>query len=75
MVPANSTTGPMFLKDVYCTGTERTLLSCSSLYLPGISSCTHGSYVGVHCEGKVLISGDIGVHYVGKVVCIVRVRC
>ena len=24
-------------------------------------------YIGVHCEGKVLISGDIGVNYEGKV--------
>ena len=53
MVSANNTLGPIFLKDFYCAGTERTLLSCSSRYLLGISSCTHGSDVGVHCEGKV----------------------
>ena len=51
---ANNTLGPIFLKDFYCDGTERTLLSCrSSRDLLGISSCTHGSDVGVHCEGKV----------------------
>ena len=56
-LPANSVlpgNGPVFLSDVFCSETDQSLASCNALHLRGISSCTHGSDVGVHCEGKVL---------------------
>ena len=43
-------TGPIFMRDVGCTGQEQYLINCS--YNPFTSSvCTHSSDVGVKCEG------------------------
>ena len=56
-LPANSVlpgNGPIFLNDVFCSGKEKYLSLCAAFRLLGISSCTHASDVGVHCEGKVL---------------------
>ena len=47
-VPAGS--GPIFLNDVACSGTERTLKSC--IPFTGINYCTHSGDVGVRCEGR-----------------------
>ena len=45
-------TGPILLSDLYCTGTESSLLECSqqSCY---VTSCTHSNDVGVICECKI----------------------
>ena len=45
-------TGPILLSNLYCTGTESSLLECNqqSCYA---TSCTHGSDVGVICERKI----------------------
>ena len=45
--------GPVFLADVHCTGSERTLLECSKTVFVGIE-CTHSRDVGVKCQRKQL---------------------
>ena len=43
-------TGPIFMKEVGCTGQEQYLNNCS--YNPFTSTeCTHSNDVGVKCEG------------------------
>ena len=43
--------GPILLSNLYCTGSEETLLDCNrNMY--GALSCTHRQDAGVVCEGK-----------------------
>jgi hypothetical protein len=43
--------GPILLSNLYCTGSEDTLLGCNrNMY--GALSCTHRQDAGVVCEGK-----------------------
>ena len=46
-----SGTGPILLSNLYCTGTESSLLECNqkSCYA---TSCTHSNDAGVICECK-----------------------
>ena len=42
--------GPILLSELYCTGSEETLLECNrNMY--GTLSCTHRQDAGVTCEG------------------------
>ena len=43
--------GPVFLSNLYCDGTESSLLNCSRTVFVG-SYCTHDRDVGVRCERK-----------------------
>ena len=43
--------GPIFLTNFGCDGSEASLLSCSNTVFIG-SYCTHGRDVGVRCERK-----------------------
>ena len=43
--------GPVFLADVHCTGSETTLLRCSHSKISLGSYCNHNRDVGVRCEG------------------------
>ena len=45
-------TGPILLSNLYCTGTESSLLECyqQSCY---VTSCTHSNDAGVVCERKI----------------------
>ena len=43
--------GPIFLTNIGCGGSEVSLLSCSNTVFVG-SYCTHGRDVGVKCERK-----------------------
>ena len=43
--------GPILLSNLYCTGSEETLLDCNrNMY--GALSCVHRQDAGVVCEGK-----------------------
>jgi hypothetical protein len=45
--------GPILLSNLYCTGSEDTLLGCNrNMY--GALSCTHRQDAGVECEGEYL---------------------
>lgn len=43
-------TGPIFLDDLSCTGTELNILSCPRQSL-GSNNCGHNEDAGVICEG------------------------
>lgn len=43
--------GPVFVADVHCTGSEETLLQCSHSKISLGSYCNHNRDVGVRCEG------------------------
>ena len=71
-------TGPVVLNNVVCTGTETTLLDCSSDGLFNIGSCSHADDAGVQCQ-RECTDGDIRLvggttQYEGRVeVCMNRV--
>ena len=46
-----SGTGPILLSNLYCTGTESSLLECNQQSC-GVTSCTHSNDAGVICECK-----------------------
>ena len=50
-------TGPTFLNDVVCTGTEPSLLSCSHREI-GTTSCSHEFDIGVVCPPGKLYIGE-----------------
>ena len=43
--------GPIFLDEVHCSGTEISLLECNRFSLLGLHMCQHSQDVGVDCEG------------------------
>ena len=43
--------GPIFLADVHCTGSEETLLHCPHSKISLGLYCNHNRDVGVRCEG------------------------
>ena len=45
--------GPVFLTNLGCQGSESSLLNCSRSVFVG-SYCTHGRDVGVKCERKAI---------------------
>ena len=49
-----SGSGPYHLDDVYCTGTESSLLSCNRRYSIGVHDCRPGNEAGVKC-GKCMV--------------------
>ena len=51
-------TGPVVLNNVVCTGTEATLLDCSSDGLFNTGSCTHVDDASVQCQ-RECTDGDI----------------
>ena len=46
--------GPVFLADIHCTGSEATLLHCPHSEILLGSYCTHNRDVGVRCEGELM---------------------
>ena len=44
-------TGPIYLSNLNCQGTETSLLECSSQPV-GLHSCSHVQDVNIECEGK-----------------------
>ena len=57
--------GPIFLDNVACSGTERTLLSCNSGQI-GSHNCGHKDDAGVKCSGMQTIKRCGSSFYVGK---------
>ena len=47
--------GPVLLSNLYCAGTEDSLLDCNSYNVYGTLSCTHKDDAGVTCEGISVI--------------------
>ena len=46
-------TGPIYLSQLNCDGSEATLLDCATFAkATGIHNCDHTDDVGVHCEGN-----------------------
>ena len=54
-----SGSGPIYLIDVLCTGSETSLLQCNSDPIHS-SGCTHSEDAGVKCEGKARRTGIQG---------------
>ena len=54
IAPFGPSQNPFVLDGVYCSGTESSLLSCSSLYSypVGIHHCHRGQESGVKCQGE-----------------------
>ena len=42
-------TGPIFLDDLHCDGSENTLFECSSSRRPGSHNCAHSEDASVEC--------------------------
>eukprot|EP00731_Ephydatia_muelleri_P031717 Em0023g224a len=59
VVPVPAGSGPIFLNDVACSGTERTLKSC--IPFTGINYCTHGGDVGIRCEVRCPSNGTSSI--------------
>ena len=47
-------TGPVYLNNVRCTGTESSLLSCSHREI-GVTYCSHSRDAGVVCPSRTLV--------------------
>ena len=47
-----SGSGPIFLDQLNCNGTEGTLLECVAFTGLGLSTCDHSQDVGVRCRGR-----------------------
>ena len=45
-------TGPIFLDELDCRGTEDNLLECNAFTDLGLSTCDHSQDVGVRCRGR-----------------------
>ena len=50
-----SGSGPYHLDNVYCRGSEPSLISCSRGYSIGIHNCEPGNEAGVKCASKCMI--------------------
>ena len=51
--------GPILLSNLYCTGTETSLLDCNRYNMYGTLSCNHRDDAGVICEGICLHHNNI----------------
>ena len=47
--------GPIFLDQLDCSGTERSLLQCRQFAERGLHSCDHSKDAGVRCLGELKI--------------------
>ena len=45
-------TGPIFLDELDCRGTEDNLLECNAFTDLGLSTCDHSQDVGARCRGR-----------------------
>ena len=51
-----SGSGPYHLANVYCSGSESSLLSCYRGYSIGVHNCRPGNEAGVKCASKCVVS-------------------
>ena len=49
-------TGPIWLDNVVCTGSELTLASCGHLGFNITRSCSHSEDIGIYCYGSIGMS-------------------
>ena len=59
--------GPIWLDDVTCTGSESTLVNCSHLGFNVLRSCNHFEDVGVRCygtQGMELVFNSLVIHII-----------
>ena len=54
-------TGPIFLDQLDCRGTENTLLECNAFTSRGISICDHSQDVGIRCRGRSMVHGCVEI--------------
>ena len=47
--------GPIFLSQLRCSGSEQSLLECSSGRPLGLHRCDHSMDIGLHCQGIEII--------------------
>ena len=52
IAPFGPSQNPFVLDGAYCSGTESSLLSCSSSYSVGVHHCHRGQESGVKCQGE-----------------------
>ena len=48
--------GPIYLEEVECTGSETSLLSCPSDAIGAVYPCQHNDDAGVACAGATLLN-------------------
>ena len=56
--------GPIFLDQLDCNGTENTLLECNAFTGRGLSTCDHSQDVGVLCRGRYCMAAKYYHHLV-----------
>lgn len=55
--------GPIFLSNLICQGSEKNLLECSSQPI-GLHTCDHTQDVGIECEGERECALNMCVHVI-----------
>ena len=55
-------TGPIFLSEVECTGTESSLTDCYTGHnlAPGLVTCNHSMDVSIQCQGTHCDLNELG---------------
>ena len=52
MYTATDGSGPIFLEQLACSGSESTILDCDRHAILGLTTCDHTEDIGVQCRGR-----------------------